>query len=115
MTDVSFFNLYFSNHRRKERLPSQTIYEVRTKQFPVFVFEIMTNSAGSSTMQLKFNTTKASLEMFSAKILSNVCLNLNVGILLLNSMVTTQIFHEVCELLDLVCCHLIIIYIKTPL
>lgn len=53
--------------------------------------------------------------MFSAKILSNVCLNLNVGILLLNSVVTTQIFHEVCELLDLVCCHLIIIYIKTPL
>lgn len=108
-----FFKLYFFQSQKKERLPSQTIYE--TRQFPVFVFEIVINSAGSSTVQLKFNTTKASLEMFSAEILSSVCLKLNVDILLLNSMVTTQIFREVCELLDLVWCHLIIICIKTPL
>lgn len=53
-----FLTVFFSNRRKKERLPSQTIYETRAKQFPVFVFEIVINSAGSSTVQLKFNIQK---------------------------------------------------------
>lgn len=70
------------------------------------------SSTESSTVQLKFMSYYKSLELFSAKILSYGCLNLDLGILLLNLMVATQIF---CDLPGFVLCNLIIICIKATL
>lgn len=66
----------------------------------------------SNTVQLKFMSYYKSLELFLAEILSCGCLNLDMGILLLNLLVTTQIFCELCELPSFILCHLIIICIK---